>query len=335
MNTGVAEDTRTPEQKQKDWTHEELVGQGAYVWKEDWNIPMYTHRNQDGSFECGGFSLAKALGRNNEKEFGFQDLNPNFIYRLRSNQGDGMFMQNMFDIARKYGAPLDTSLLCDNLSQGQLNAKPAFTDGEFNVALKFRSSNYLFIDKNNIDGIAQSISDGYTPILLLRAGLKEWTSSPKIDPGTTDFNLVHFVPLIHATLKDGVKTFVCDDSFGWSGGENGLRYLSEDFIKGRGVQVGYCLDLPTNDPYKPNYHFTAPITYGMNNGDVIALQRVLVYEGFMPAPKQFGYFLSITARALQKWQIKHSIMDYANETDLTKIRCGQKSLSVLNSIYNI
>lgn len=331
--TGVAEDPRSEIEKTKDWKHEEIFGMGAYVWTTK-TPPQYTKRNQNGSFECGGFATAKALGINNLRETGkYVDLNPNFIYQLRANKpGDGMFMQNMFDIACKYGAPIDPELSSDNKTQQELDTV-TFPDGLFNTALSFRGKNYVFIDKTNIDGIAQAIDNGYTPIFLLKAGLKEWTTEPIADPSTTVFELVHYVPAICATLRNGQKAIVVDDSWGSSYGANGQRFLSEDFILNRVLQVGYIVDLPTQPSWQIHHTFVTPLIYGMtNNADVRALQDILRYEGFLSVPST-GNFYSLTAKALKAWQVKHGIMDFVNEQDLTKIRAGVKTISKLNELY--
>ena len=77
------------------------------------------------------------------------------------------------------------------------------------------------------------------------------------------------------------------------------------------------------------------MVYGMyNNTDVKNLQDILKYEGYMlNSIPSTGNFLALTAQALKKWQVGHDILDFQNETDLTQIRAGAKTLTALNNIY--
>lgn len=298
-NTGIIEDPRNKIQKSLDYKHEDLFGASPYEWKafDESKIPSYTIRNQNGSGMCVAFSLSKALGINNPP---YKDLRPEFIYTKRANSGAGMWFQDAFNIAIKYGAPEDLELKGDNLTEAQANAYVP-TEEETTQALKYRGKNYVFIQKDNIDEIARVIEQGHTPIFLVRCDITEWTSEPEVNPTKTyPFNINHAIPAIYAGMKDGVKTFVVSDSWGSSYGKNGLRYLSEDFIKTRVEAVGYIVDLP-DELLPPPFKFTKNLWIGMRNADVLQLHKRLVKEGFATFTPT-GYFGVLSGRAIMAYQ---------------------------------
>ena len=307
--TGIAEDTRNKLEKSLDWKHEDIFPTGLpYVWKEfnEADIPQYTIRNQNGSGSCVAFSVCKALGINNLKEKGkYVDLRPEFIYTKRTNEGAGMYPQQAFSLACKYGAPEDPTLKGDNLNESQVNAYVP-TPEETEQALKYRGKNYVFINKDDIDEIAKVIEQGHTPCFLVRCDVSEWTESPVVDPSkTSPFNLNHEIPAIYAGMKDGVKTIVISDSWGSAYGKNGLRYLSEDFIKTRVVEVGYIVDL-LDELIPPPFKFNKNLSAGMRNVDVLQLQKRLVKDGFGTYTPT-GFFGLLTLASVVAYQKKHGI----------------------------
>lgn len=335
--TGVAIDPRLDSEKAKDWQHEELFGMGSYTWKEfnEADIPQYTIRNQNGSGMCGAFSGGKAVGINNKKDVGeFYNTLNTFIYYHRANKPQaGMYMQDIFDIVCKYGVPQDPALVSDNLTEEQANAFVP-TKAHYDDAIKYKGKSYVFIDKNNLDGIAQAIESGFTPVILLRCAIREWTSEPFVDTSVvpSEWNINHFVPLIYAGLRNGVKTFVCDDSWGSSYGKNGRRFISENFIKNRVWQVGYIVDSP-NVPQNtgPHHTFTKWLTYGMmNDPDVKALQDILKYEGCLDTTvNSTGNYLNQTAQAVMKLQLKNQIATPQEVAKLAGKQVGPKTLAYL------
>ena len=336
--TGALTDIRSQVEKEKDWQHSELFGAGVYEWKDfdESKIPKFTIRNQNGSGMCGAFSSVKALGINNFYENNeYVDLDPRFIYNLRSNKGEGMYMSEMFKIACDYGAPLDTKLSGDNLSEMQAS-KYVITDTVKKEAIKYKGKNYLFVDKKDLDSVAKLIDQGYTPIILLRCNIKEWTAEPYISPEILpkDYNVNHYVPLIYAGKRNGVKTFVCSDSWGSSYGKNGLRYISEDFMLSRVESVGYIIDLPNEKPTDiVKYNFTRTLIQGMSGDDVQMLQKILYKEGFFPTSETTKYYGAITAAAVLKYQLKYNIDTVEALKKLGGKSFGPKSIAFTNKKY--
>jgi hypothetical protein len=305
MNTGVAIDPRNSLQKSLDWQAEDILPSSApYEWKEfdETKIPQYTIRNQNGSSMCVAFSVCKALGINNPP---YKDLRPEFIYTKRATTGEGMWFQDAFSIACKYGSPTDTYLAGDNIGEVKANAYNP-TEAETKEALLFRGKNYVFLNKDNIDEIARAIDNGYTPILLTRCDISEWTSEPYVNfSKTSPFNINHAIPCIYAGMRNGVKTIVVSDSWGSSYGKNGLRYLSEDFIKTRVETVGYIIDLP-DELIPPPFKFNKNLFIGMRNVDVLQLQMRLKKEGYFTVDPT-GFFGLQTKLAVIRYQLAKGI----------------------------
>ena len=343
--TGVLDDPRSELDQEKKWTHEELFGSGGFDWKEipeaDW--PTYPIRNQNGSGKCGPFSGVFALGRNEEKENGkFVLLDTDYPYSFRSNEGTGMWMDNLFQILCSKGSFPDPDMLSDNGTDAQSAERAKnFTDEEKADALKYRGKSWVYITDKNINSIAQAITMCYTPIYLMRCNIKEWTAEPFVDPNITQdqYDINHFIPAYLPTLWKGFQSTVVNDSWGSHYGRNGRRILSKDFIEKRVFYIGYVIDLKNENIDKPKHLFTSPLTYGMEGPEVTAWQQILQYEKYLPthtlagAPLPLGKFLSMTAQATRKWQIAHGIMDFSEEKDIKKIRVGKKSIALANNLY--
>lgn len=306
--TGVAPDTRTEQEINKDWQHEELFGMGIYEWKEkpqeSWN--NYPIRNQNGSGKCGPFSGAKALGINNLKDTGeFVNLDTDFIYQKRTNQGAGMYMQQLLQILCDHGAPADPNLVSDNNSDED-SAKRTFTQDQKTEALKYRGKNYVFIN-TNIDTVASVVEQGYTPILLLRCAFSEYTAEPHVDPKVTpdNYGINHFVPVVDVTLYKGKKCLIVEDSWGQQYGNKGRRIFDENFFNNRVFQVGYIVDLPNGEDVKPKHTFNVDLVFGSRGEEVKWLQRCLVAEGLLKPEFVTGYFGHYTMSPVKEFQLKY------------------------------
>lgn len=335
---GGLPDNRSQEEKNKDFRHIELFGFGKISWVEkqpsEWK--SFQIRNQNGSSMCGAFAGAKVLGANNVNEYGYKNLDTRFIYNLRKNKSSlGMSMHDLFSILCTYGAPLDSNLSSDNLTE-ELANQYQYVDSVKEEALKYKASSYIFTS-NNIDEIYTAVQNGFFPILLIRCHISEWTPEPKIDSTfkSKDFNVSHFVPVVDATIYKGKKCLIIEDSWGSSYGINGRRILSEDFLDERLVASGYVIDwkkLPEKS--KPVYTFTKVLKVGMNNKDVIALQDILKYEGIMiPTQTSTGFYGSITSNAVKKLWKKYNIATEEEINLLQGNNIGPKTIAWLNDNY--
>lgn len=283
---GVIADPRPDVEKDKDWKAKDLFGSPAVEWKErgedGWMKPILI-RNQDGSSQCMAYAGAKALGVNEMRENGaFINLSPTFIYRLRANQGEGMWMQNLLEILVKSGSPKDEWFPCDGLSEAQVTKAPVPSDAVVTEALKYRGKGYVQTKPFDINGIAQAIDVAGSCVIIVRCNIKEWTVKPFIDLNVkeSDWDVNHAILCTQYGMINGKRYILVEDSWGSSYGKNGQRWLSEDFIAKRMFGGGYVIDLE-NQPLKPSYYFDKDLKKGMVSIDVKNLQRILVFEGCM------------------------------------------------------
>lgn len=88
-------------------------------------------------------------------------------------------------------------------------------------------------------------------------------------------------------------------------------------------------------PSKPVYAFHSDLETGSTGQDVVALQNVLIFEGFLNAHLNTGYFGQNTFNALCKWQLAHSVQVLvpAHLTAPTGY-FGAYSRAYANSIYS-
>lgn len=342
---GALEDPRTLEAQTQNWDHSELFGAGPYIWKEkpvnEWkNYPI---RNQNGSGKCGPFSVVKILGINNLKENGgeFVNLDTDYVYGFRTNDGSGMWMDEVLNLGCKVGSFSDPLLLSDNNNDQQSAVRfSTFTDEQKAEALKYRGKNRVYIT-TGFDDVARALDMGFSPMIRLNCAIHEWTTEPFVDSNVTpqQFDIRHFIVVVDATLYKGQECLIIEDSWGSSYGMNGRRIISRHFFNNRITNAGYIIDLRNEDIEKPKHIFSLVLTYGSTSPEVLWVQKILQYEKFLPTHLAdgtvlvLGRFGPLTARAVKDWQVAYGIMDFANIIDMRKIRFGLKSIAMANSIY--
>ncbi len=84
---------------------------------------------------------------------------------------------------------------------------------------------------------------------------------------------------------------------------------------------------------KPKYTFTRQLKYGDMGLDVIAMQRVLAYEGLFPY-FTFGFYGELTSEGMLQFQLKHNIDTFDNLKPLMGHFVGPKTLAYLQANYS-
>ena len=86
-------------------------------------------------------------------------------------------------------------------------------------------------------------------------------------------------------------------------------------------------------PDKPNYVFTKTLNFGMNDPDVLKLQKSLQYFGFFPSNADgTNYFGSITAKGVLAWQIENNVDSLIELKKLQGKIFGPKSILKMNDM---
>ncbi len=342
---GALEDTRTDEQKSKDFYHEEIASAGPMpVWQEkklsDF-ANLFPIRNQDGSSSCVAQTLALILGIENKREEGrFIEFSAKDIYTRRSNiDSGGMIGVEALEIGRKYGATLETFIPSQNQNESQMNIIERKIS-DFQLSQIFKSGGYVQHQVFDIEAIA-TVMEQYRKNGIARPFMTwylfpraEWDSQPDLTESQTDI-VHHSVTAVDYCTINGVKGLVTQDSWGldWTT-DRGLRFITEDYLKKRMTFCAYILDLSNawrdvpNIPEVPKPHviLTQTLKMGSRGDEVKQLQSVLRYEELFPqiTPME-GIFGAITDKGVRAFQEKHLL---ANDGIV-----GRNTRDFINSNY--
>lgn len=369
FKSGIVDDPRTTEEKEKDYTIEEVASSfKAPVWKEkkqpnelqfsfrDDTWRRFPERDQDGSSRCVMETGAKLLGIDNWIEEGeFAELSSKYGYSFRINRswgsGEGMVGDDALQILTKRGLPFEGQVPSNGIGEAESNAYVPKKSHE-QVAQVFRAGGYGKFQTREIDRIASVIQNtGKGVMAWFRWDGDEYTDVPFLKTGST-LAYHHSVSLIDPILYNGKKAFVIDESWGKNISKFGAqRIITEDFFLARNTFAAQTLDLRNDwrdNPAqvipipKPKHTFLQDLqfspVYNVDN-EVKKLQEILRYEGFFPTtvngqPIEItGYYGAITAKAVLEFQQKHSVASTAELILLQGKKVGPKTRVVLNELY--
>ena len=307
--TGCLPDTRTNEEKAKDW-HKDLAMSGVVNWveKDFGDIKTFPVRNQDGSGTCVMQTCALMCGIENFLEEGkFIEFSVD-LYNFRINKDSaGMIGVNALDLLKNKGLTLEILIPSMNMGESQIaKLKRSISDDE--IAKIFRIKDYWQLPFN-IDSIATIMENGRKnmvakPLMVwFQFPRAEWDSKPQLSDSTSDI-VHHSVTARDYGIVDGKKGIFVQDSWGLhSSTINGLRFISEDYLKDRMTFCAYVNDLP-ND-YKENKNSDIIIKrilkIGSKGEDVKELQRLLGIT-------QDGVFGPVTWQAVRSFQQNNGLL---------------------------
>ena len=334
IRNGVIEDPRTPEEKAKDYQHEELFAFAPAPKWEQRPPKKYPIFNQDGSGSCVSFATAKILGIDEVAEGReFKHLSPRFIYTKRANAPyEGMYLPNALAIATKYGSPLEELVPSEGRNEAGMNIIEDITPETSRQALNFRASGYLEL-KLDIDTIAGILSQGKAVLLGTRFDYDEWTTYPTVNPNSKQ-TYGHGIAIVDNILINGKKYLVIDDSWGANTAQEGQRFIDEEWLAKRCFYAGYTLNLINQDQTqadvtKPHYTFTKWLKRGDKDPDVAALQNILKYEGMFPIDvDSTGLYGAVTQKGVLLFQQKYLSTNNGGK------QVGPQTMAKLNELYS-
>jgi hypothetical protein len=304
--TGANLDNRSAAEKANDIHFSEIVGTAnAVAWAEKYpdKIRKFPDLNQFYTNMCGAFALAKSLGIMFFQKYGvFINFFPPDIYQRRVNKGvPGMMLYDMMRIAAE-GVTL-TQFFNANYTNDSQAEGISIEQWHRDVGKVFSVKGDVVVPID-IDVIASVIqTTGKAPIGMTWFLSPEWSvERPTIlnrllgvsDPSS----LRHFTCYPDFTLINGVKHIVTEDS-AWFGGLK-RRYLSEDWIKNRIVEIRYPMSFKfaVGAGDKPTY----------DGQTIISAQKCLRYEGFFPTNIDYAENVgSFTRQALKLFQQKYAL----------------------------
>lgn len=341
FKSGANIDTRTQEEKDRDYRFEELVAKiNPIEWKEksqgEWRkFPIF---NQNGSGSCVAQTMAKLMGilywLKNQSYVHFSAAD---IYQKRSNRPQaGMSGIEAFDIARK-GATLEDLVPSQNMTDAQMDGIiiPEYKE---KVGEIFKIGNYLSVPIQDIDAIASIIQTTKKGVMVwFYFKIDEWTDTPQIKyPGlTVQTGERHSVTAVDFTLYNGQKALVIDDSWGSLYGKAGQRVITEEFFRIRNWFAAYPMNFAFDGvAEKPEYTFSKDLKLGDINNDVKALQNILKYEGMFPTnTDSTGKYGPVTAKGVMAFQTKYKVASGAEIASIQGRSVGPKTREKLNQLY--
>lgn len=354
FQSGTLIDERTPEQKSKDYTFEELVASASLVdWKKktpaEWRrFPKF---NQDGSGSCVANTGRKMLGVYTFLKTGvFVELSAAHIYQRRTNKpAGGMGGNDVFEIMRQ-GTTLESMAKSEDLSDSQMDAV-SVNDFMKEIGKAFKIGNYLTITSiGDIETIASIIqTTGKAVMVWFYFTGKEWGIS---NGAYGDYNRPQVMDVLNGHLdpkalrhsvaavdyfldENGKRCLVIEDTAHFGGCAR--RIIDEDFFTARNWYAAHFMNFAFEEKTVAikNYVFTKTLMFGDNSPEVAELQKALQGLGTFPTNAQAsGYYGAITAKAVLEWQKKYQVATPAELDALGGRTFGPKSIARMNAILS-
>lgn len=305
-NPGVLPDTRTDEERAKDYHFSEIVSAiEPVIWIEkpqsEWRkFPIFS---QNGSGSCVAQTLRKLYGVYLWLKTGvWVDISASHIYQRRVNRpAPGMGGTNAFDIAQK-GTTLEQFAPSENMTDAQMDSVNVIPFME-KIGETFKLGNYITVSPTDIDTIASIIQKtGKGVMVWFYFKYDEWTNVPTIlHPALEErasSTLRHSVSAVDFTLYQGKKALIIDDSWGITTAINGQRVITEDFFNARNFFAAHFQNFAFEQvDVKPSYNET-----------IVSLQDCLKAEGLFPTnTSSSGIYGPITIKAVNAFQVKYGL----------------------------
>lgn len=309
--TGVLEDDRTEDEKEKDWQATEIFAHGTVVpefrvvadneWKK------YQQRNQDGSGSCVSNTVSKMLEVRRKLSQGDSiKFSHAPIYINRSNKpSGGMIGVNALQLACNLSSCKEEDMPSENKNDSQLDS--------MTLPENFEDLNNLVIPSNyavlpvDFDYVAGMIKQEGCAMIWVNTDIASWAKDIPT-PGGKKGIVVHSITGVDTVNLNGVDYIVIEDSWGKFGKYNGQRLLSREFFKDAAFFSAVLLDFRyniTGDEFAP---FNTIMEYGQTSEEIARYQKLLKARGFFPSDAQCtGYYGNITARATYLMQIKYNV----------------------------
>lgn len=355
---GALDDTRSAEQKAKDFTFDEIVASAApVVWKEKSTWRKFPIFNQNGSGSCVAQTMAKLVGiLYSEKFKEYVHFSASHLYQRRSNKPQGgMIATNVFDLARE-SVTLESLAPSQNMSDSQMDAV-SVAPVKNEVGKLFKIGNYVTVPVKDIDTVASIIQQTNKGLMVwFYFSLAEWR---KAVPEMLDVNMlkqgalhhsvaaVDFLILSSAQTSDkrfwGKKAIVVEDTAWPETGRSGQRFITEDFFKKRNTFVGYPISFKFDDSLPvetaPRFNFETDLKYNteVSYASVVALQKILRFEGLFPTNIDCtGIYGAVTAKAVVAYQLKYGLIKAEQVAEFSGVNSavGPRTRAHLNAKYN-
>lgn len=337
--TGVLTDLRPPEERERDYLHEERsVGSGvAPFMNAKITQSPYFYENQNYTQSCVMHAMTLAF----LIVTGCDRLSKMYSYRQRSNfPATGMWPQQGAQLLKDQGAPKYETLPTpfNEADANKILITKEMVDEARALADKIRY--FTMSDPKDFNEIAR-VSDLGNPVAItIYATEKEWSKEyPTVDGplASATAPVRHEICVLpHSSFTENDTPYITVQDSAWFGGKK-LRHLSHEFIMNRCYNALYIVKKPeATQKEKPSHAFSGvTLKVGTVSREVVWLQRVLNYEGLIEDDCVTGNFFGRTLAAVKALQAKHAqeILAPIGLTEPTGI-VGPSTIAWLNRNYS-
>lgn len=347
FQSGAQIDTRPESAKLKDFQHAEVASTSVVNWVEKPEVQWrkFKDQEQDGSGSCVAQTAKKLGGIELFRRDGvYVEMSATPLYQRRSNKPSaGMNGIEAFELWRKEGLCLESLVPSTSMSDAQMDNEKV-EQYEKDVAKVFKIDGHLGLANGDIESVASIIQNtGKGVMVFFYFTAEEWSRLvPEVITnlaGEADRrSLRHSVAAVDFTIYQGKKALIIEDSAHFGGLTR--RIITEDFYRERNWFARYATSFifDGNAPFpKPHYTFRRVLNFSpvfKVDEDVLALQRILQYEGMFPVDVPLtGYYGAITAKGVDAFQRKYKVATDAELNDLQGRSVGNKTITKLNELY--
>jgi hypothetical protein len=186
----------------------------------------------------------------------------------------------------------------------------------------------------DIDTVAQALAASKGIVLgIYGSDNATWLSSEPKPPVAGEIVWKHYMYAGKSFVENGVKKIWAKQSWGPEAApdNNSWQKLDQAYFNAGGIWSAITMIYNPQVTALPQYVFNVDLRLGDESPDVLALQQFLSYDDcFNLAPT--GYYGSITAQAVLKFQIKYQLASLATLDELGGNTVGPATRAKLNTL---
>lgn len=330
---GALIDTRSEEEKAKDWQAEEIFSFGVptFPLRAEGTWRKYTVRNQAQSGSCVANSQAKFLEVMKVLNTGTTTVFSHApVYQRRANKPTpGMGYPDAPKLQVSVGSCPESDMPSMNLSDAQLDfLQLPLNFDDINDDAK--PSNFVAIPLDFYK-VADYIQKNGAAIIWFDSSYSHWNKDIPT-PGGKGGGVRHSVCAVDAINFNRTNYIVIEDSWGLFGKYKGQRLISAEFFKDAAF-LAYALINFTYEPKQAAFEpFLSNMQFGQKSDEIKRLQKYLRSKGCYPNNVDTtGYYGQVTAQSVLTFQLKYNVDKPSALHSLKGKTVGPKTRSVINA----